>query len=148
MCNFESTVYPGATDEECIPILEDTSGLNCNKDSLLATAQRGSIRVTGKDVADIIKVTAGSNAEAASFVDKLYKKIITAGTHKVSSIKVAEASKVIENTQRDINIALVNELSVFFEKLNLDTNEVLDAASTSGISLLSSWACWRTLHRD
>ncbi len=128
---FESTVYPGATDEECIPILEDTSGLNCNKDFFVGySPERINPGDRERSVADIIKVTAGSNAEAASFVDKLYKKIITAGTHKVSSIKVAEASKVIENTQRDINIALVNELSVFFEKLNLDTNEVLDAAST------------------
>lgn len=128
---FESTVYPGATDEECIPILEDISGLNCNEDFFVGySPERINPGDKSKSIADIVKVTSGSNSEATVFVDNLYKRIIKAGTHPVSSIKVAEASKVIENTQRDINIALVNELAVIFEKLQLDTNEVIDASST------------------
>ena len=128
---FESTVYPGATEEECIPILEDISGLSCNKDFFVGySPERINPGDKSKSIADIVKVTSGSNPDATVFIDSLYKRIIKAGTHPVSSIKVAEASKVIENTQRDINIALVNELSVIFEKLQLDTNEVIDASST------------------
>ena len=128
---YESTVYPGATEEVCIPILEATSGLRFNKDFFAGYSPE---RINPGDkehrVTNILKVTSGSTPEIAAFVDSLYKEIITAGTHKVSAIRVAEAAKVIENTQRDLNIALINELSLIFQKLGIDTLEVLEAAGT------------------
>lgn len=128
---FESTVYPGATEEVCIPIIEKASNLIFNKDFYAGYSPE---RINPGDkehrVTTILKVTSGSTPEIADFVDELYKSIITAGTHKASSIKVAEAAKVIENTQRDLNIALVNELSLIFTKLGIDTLEVLEAAGT------------------
>ncbi|MEZ9006747.1 Vi polysaccharide biosynthesis UDP-N-acetylglucosamine C-6 dehydrogenase TviB [Vibrio sp. 10N.247.311.59] len=128
---YESTVYPGATEETCIPVVESVSGLTFNKDFFAGYSPE---RINPGDkehrVTNILKVTSGSNDEIAEFVDQLYKTIITAGTHKASSIKVAEAAKVIENTQRDVNIALINELSIIFNKLNIDTLEVLEAAGT------------------
>ncbi|MEZ9503046.1 Vi polysaccharide biosynthesis UDP-N-acetylglucosamine C-6 dehydrogenase TviB [Vibrio sp. 10N.286.51.B11] len=128
---YESTVYPGATEETCIPVVESVSGLTFNKDFFAGYSPE---RINPGDkehrVTNILKVTSGSNDEVAEFVDQLYKTIITAGTHKASSIKVAEAAKVIENTQRDVNIALINELSIIFNKLNIDTLEVLEAAGT------------------
>lgn len=128
---YESTVYPGATEEECIPIVERVSGLTFNKDFFAGYSPE---RINPGDkehrVTNILKVTSGSTPQIANFVDQLYLEIITAGTHKASSIKVAEAAKVIENTQRDVNIALVNELSIIFNKLNIDTLEVLEAAGT------------------
>ena len=128
---YESTVYPGATEEVCIPIIEAESGLKFNKDFFAGYSPE---RINPGDkehrVTSILKVTSGSTPEIADFVDNLYKTIITAGTHKASSIKVAEAAKVIENTQRDLNIALVNELSLIFTKLGIDTLEVLEAAGT------------------
>ena len=128
---YESTVYPGATEEVCIPIVEGVSGLCFNKDFYAGYSPE---RINPGDkehrVTTIMKVTSGSTPEAADFVDQLYASIITAGTHKASSIKVAEAAKVIENTQRDLNIALVNELSLIFTKLHIDTLEVLEAAGT------------------
>ncbi|MFD2228584.1 Vi polysaccharide biosynthesis UDP-N-acetylglucosamine C-6 dehydrogenase TviB [Alkalimarinus sediminis] len=128
---YESTVYPGATEEECIPVLEAISGLKYNVDFFAGYSPE---RINPGDkehrVTNILKVTSGSNAETAEFVDKLYQSVITAGTHLASSIRVAEAAKVIENTQRDVNIALVNELSLIFNKLNIDTLEVLEAAGT------------------
>ncbi len=128
---YESTVYPGATEEICEPILSKVSGLILNKDFYLGYSPE---RINPGDkehrVTDIIKVTSGSTDEAAEYVDTLYKSIITAGTYKASSIKVAEAAKVIENTQRDINIALINELAIIFARLNIDTMEVLEAAGT------------------
>jgi UDP-N-acetyl-D-galactosamine dehydrogenase len=128
---FESTVYPGATEEVCMPILEQVSGLKFNHDFFLGYSPE---RINPGDkshrITDIEKLTAGSTPETADFVDELYASIITAGTHKVSSIRVAEAAKVIENTQRDINIALINELSKLFDRLDLDTEEVLQAAGT------------------
>lgn len=128
---YESTVYPGALEEECVPILEQGSKLRYNEDFFVGySPERMNPGDKNRTVADIIKVTAGSTPEAADFVDALYKKIVPAGTHKVSSIKVAEAAKVIENTQRDLNIALVNELAIIFNKLNLDTQEILNAAAT------------------
>jgi len=128
---YESTVYPGATEEICVPILEEHSGLKFNKDFFVGySPERINPGDKKRRISEIIKITSGSTPESADFVDKLYSSIIPAGTHKVSSIIVAEAAKVIENTQRDVNIALMNELSVLFEKLDLDTNEVLDAAST------------------
>ncbi len=128
---YESTVYPGALEEECVPILEQGSKLRCNEDFFVGySPERMNPGDKNRTVADIIKVTAGSTPEATDFVDALYKKIVPAGTHKVSSIKVAEAAKVIENTQRDLNIALVNELAIIFNKLNLDTQEILNAAAT------------------
>ncbi len=128
---FESTVYPGATEEVCVPILEQKSGLKYNTDFFCGYSPE---RINPGDkehrLPSIVKVTSGSTPEVAEFVDALYKTIITAGTFQASSIKVAEAAKVIENTQRDVNIALINELSLIFEKLNINTIEVLEAAGT------------------
>ena len=128
---FESTVFPGATEEVCMPILEQVSGLKCNQDFFLGySPERINPGDKSRRITDIQKLTSGSTPQAADFVDKLYSSIITAGTYKVSSIRVAEAAKVIENTQRDINIALINELSKLFDRLELDTEEVLEAAGT------------------
>ena len=128
---YESTVFPGATEEVCIPILEQVSGLRLNTDFYAGySPERINAGDRNRRLPNIVKVTSGSNDAAADFVDWLYSRIITAGTHKASSIKVAEAAKVIENTQRDLNIALVNELCIIFEKLGLDTEEVLIAAGT------------------
>ena len=128
---YESTVYPGATEEVCIPIIERESGLLYNKDFFAGYSPE---RINPGDkehrVSNIMKVTAGSTPEVAKEVDALYQRIITAGTHLASSIKVAEAAKVIENTQRDLNIALINELALIFDKLGIDTLEVLEAAGT------------------
>lgn len=128
---YESTVYPGATEEACIPVVEQVSGLIFNQDFYAGYSPE---RINPGDkehrVTNILKVTSGSTPEVATIVDDLYSSIITAGTHKASSIKVAEAAKVIENTQRDVNIALINELSIIFNKLNIDTLEVLEAAGT------------------
>jgi UDP-N-acetyl-D-galactosamine dehydrogenase len=128
---YESTVYPGVTEEECIPVLERVSGLKFNTDFYAGYSPE---RINPGDkehtVTKILKVTSGSTPEVAEQVDQLYKSVITAGTFKATSIKVAEAAKVIENAQRDINIAFVNELSKIFNKLGIDTNEVLEAAGT------------------
>jgi len=128
---FESTVYPGCTEEICVPIIEQTSGFTFNTDFYAGYSPE---RINPGDkqhrVHNIIKVTSGSTPEVAEYVDQLYRKIVVVGTHKASSIKVAEAAKVIENTQRDINIALVNELALIFKRLNIDTIEVLEAAGT------------------
>ena len=128
---YESTVYPGATEEVCIPIIEQLSGLKYNEDFFAGYSPE---RINPGDkehrVENILKVTSGSNPEVADFVDALYASIITAGTWKASSIKVAEAAKVIENTQRDVNIALINELAMIFNRLGIDTLEVLEAAGT------------------
>jgi len=128
---YESTVYPGATEEYCVPILEKESGLKYNVDFFCGYSPE---RINPGDkehsLKTITKVTSGSNEETAEFVDMLYKSIVSAGTHKASSIATAEGSKVIENIQRDVNIALINELSMIFNKLGLDTNEVLEAAGT------------------
>ncbi len=128
---YESTVYPGVTEEICVPILEKNSGLKFN-DGFFCGYSPERINPGDKNhrVEDIVKVTSGSTKEAANVIDKLYSSIITAGTFKASSIKVAEAAKVIENTQRDINIALINELSIVFDTLNIDTKDVLEAAET------------------
>lgn len=128
---YESTVYPGATEEVCIPILEQQSGLTFNRDFYCGYSPE---RINPGDkehrVTTIKKVTAGSTPEIATEVDELYQEIISAGTHKASSIRVAEAAKVIENTQRDVNIALINELALIFNKLGIDTESVLEAAGT------------------
>ena len=128
---YESTVYPGCTEEVCVPLLEEASGLEFNVDFTCGYSPE---RINPGDkqhrVTNILKVTSGSTPAAADFVDALYGGIITAGTHKASSIKVAEAAKVIENTQRDVNIALVNELALIFNRLGIDTLEVLEAAGT------------------
>ena len=128
---YESTVYPGATEEICVPILEQVSGLKFNKDFYCGYSPE---RINPSDkkhtITNILKVTSGSTPEIATEVDELYKEIITAGTHKTESIKVAEAAKVIENTQRDLNIALINELALIFNKLDLDTESILKAAGT------------------
>jgi UDP-N-acetyl-D-glucosamine/UDP-N-acetyl-D-galactosamine dehydrogenase len=128
---FESTVYPGATEEICVPIIERESGLTFNVDF---SAGYSPERINPGDkehrLESILKVTSGSAPEAADFIDALYASIIDAGTHKASSIRVAEAAKVIENTQRDVNIALINELSLIFHRLGIDTHEVLEAAGT------------------
>lgn len=128
---FESTVYPGATQEICVPLLEAASGLTFNRDFFVGYSPE---RINPGDkehrVTSIKKVTSGSTPEAADFVDTLYQTVITAGTHKTSSICVAEAAKVIENTQRDVNIALINELALIFNRLGIDTLEVLEAAGS------------------
>ena len=128
---FESTVYPGATEEICVPIIERESGLTFNVDFYAGYSPE---RINPGDkehrVETILKVTSGSTPEVADFVDALYASVITAGTHKASSIRVAEAAKVIENTQRDVNIALINELSLIFGRMGIDTYEVLEAAGT------------------
>ena len=128
---YESTVYPGVTEDECVPVLELKSGLKFNVDFFVGYSPE---RINPGDkehtVTKILKVTSGSTMESAEIIDKLYKSIIIAGTHKASSIKVAEAAKVIENAQRDINIAFVNELAKIFNLLKIDTKEVLEAAST------------------
>ncbi|WP_268034993.1 nucleotide sugar dehydrogenase [Algoriphagus sp. PAP.12] len=128
---YESTVYPGVTEDECVPVLENISGLKFNVDFYAGYSPE---RINPGDkehtVSKILKVTSGSTPEVAEYVDRLYQTVITAGTHKASSIKVAEAAKVIENSQRDINIAFVNELSKIFNLLGIDTHEVLEAAGT------------------
>ena len=128
---YESTVYPGCVEEECAKILEKFSKLKFNQDFFCGYSPE---RINPGDkeytLSNIKKITSGSTAEIADLVDELYKEIITVGTHKVSSIKVAEAAKVIENTQRDLNIALINEISILFRKLDIDTHEVLEAAKT------------------
>ncbi|VXB80519.1 Vi polysaccharide biosynthesis protein VipA/TviB [Luteimonas sp. 9C] len=128
---FESTVYPGATEEICVPILEAASGLRFLEDFHVGYSPE---RINPGDkqhrLENTLKVTAGSSDAAADFVDALYRDIVEAGTHRVSSIRVAEAAKVIENTQRDVNIALVNELALIFDRLGIDTHEVLEAAGT------------------
>jgi len=128
---YESTVYPGATEEVCLPVIEKESGLIFNKDFYAGYSPE---RINPGDkehrVTTILKVTSGSTPKVANFVDDLYKSIITAGTHKASSIKVAEASKVIENVQRDVNIALINEFAMIFSRLGIDTEEVLQASGT------------------
>ena len=128
---YESTVYPGATEEDCVPVLEKTSGLKFNEDFFVGYSPER-INPGDKDrrVATIKKITSGSTPEIADLVDKLYNEIVTAGTHKAPSIKVAEAAKVIENTQRDLNIAIVNEFALIFSKLGIDTEAVLKAAGT------------------
>jgi len=128
---YESTVYPGATEEACVPIIERESGLKFNTDFYAGYSPE---RINPGDkqhrLETITKVTSGSTPEVADFVDALYRSIIHAGTHKASSIRVAEAAKVIENTQRDVNIALINELALIFHRLGIDTHEVLEAAGT------------------
>jgi UDP-N-acetyl-D-galactosamine dehydrogenase len=128
---FESTVYPGATEEVCVPIIERESGLKYNVDFYAGYSPE---RINPGDkehrLETILKVTSGSTPQAADFVDALYRRVVTAGTHKASSIRVAEAAKVIENTQRDLNIALINELALIFHRLGIDTAEVLAAAGT------------------
>ncbi len=128
---FESTVYPGCIEEVCVPILEKTSGLNYNKDFFCGYSPE---RINPGDkkhtISTIKKITSGSTPEIADLVDNLYNEIVAAGTHKAPSITVAEAAKVIENTQRDLNIALINELSILFSKMNVDTQAVLDAAGS------------------
>ena len=128
---FESTVYPGCTEEDCVPVLENQSGLKFNKDFFCGYSPE---RINPGDkehrITSIKKVTAGSTPETADFVDSLYNEIVVVGTHKAESIKIAEAAKVIENTQRDLNIALINELALIFNKLDIDTEAVLKAAGS------------------
>lgn len=136
---YESTVYPGATEEECVPVLSQKSGLaygstKLTKDNHVFYVGYSPERINPGDkkhsITDIIKVTSGSTPEIANLIDELYKSIIKAGTYKAESIRIAEAAKVIENTQRDVNIALINELAIIFERLNIDTKAVLKAAET------------------
>jgi UDP-N-acetyl-D-galactosamine dehydrogenase len=128
---YESTVYPGVTEEICGPILEKKSNLKLNQDFFLGySPERINPGDKTRKIQDIVKITSGSTEEAATKIDAVYKKIIRAGTYRAPSIKVAEAAKVIENTQRDVNIALINELAIIFSKLNLDTEEVLKAAGS------------------
>lgn len=128
---YESTVFPGCTEEECVPVLERVSGLKFNQDFFVGYSPE---RINPGDkvntLSTIVKVTSGSTPEVAEEIDQLYKKIITAGTHKAPNIKVAEASKAIENAQRDVNISFVNELALIFDRIGIDTNDVLEAAGT------------------
>lgn len=128
---YESTVYPGATEEICVPVLERVSGLKFNREFTVGYSPE---RINPSDkthrLADIVKVTSGSTPEAANFVDALYSKIVTAGTHRAPTIRTAEAAKVIENIQRDVNIALINELTILFGRMDLDCKAVLEAAGT------------------
>ena len=128
---YESTVYPGVTEEECVPVLEKHSSLKMNEDFYVGYSPE---RINPGDmehtVAKILKVTSGSTTEAAEYIDKLYRSVIVAGTYKASSIRVAEAAKVIENSQRDINIALLMSFQKIFNKMGIDTHEVLAAAGT------------------
>ena len=133
---YESTVYPGTTQEICIPIIEKESGLLCedsNKKNIFACGYSPE-RINPGDsrhrLKDIVKVTSGSNNKAAKWIDSFYRSIIKAGTHPTKNIKIAEAAKIIENTQRDINIALMNELAIIFKLLDIDTMDVLEAAGT------------------
>ncbi len=128
---YESTVYPGATEEVCVPILEEVSSLKFNEDFFCGySPERINPGDKKRTITKIKKITSGSTPEIADKVNRLYKSIITAGTYSVSSIKIAEASKVVENTQRDVNIALINELALIFDVIGIDTNEVIEAAST------------------
>ena len=128
---YESTVYPGATEETCIPVLEKVSGLKFNQDFFAGySPERINPGDKNRRVTNILKITSGSTPEVAEFVDQVYNLVIEAGTHKAPSIKVAEAAKVIENTQRDVNIALINELAIIFNKMGIDTEAVLQAAGT------------------
>jgi len=128
---YESTVYPGVTEDECVPVLEQVSGLKFNEDFFVGySPERINPGDKDRTVTKIVKVTSGSTPEAAEVIDNLYKSVITAGTHLAPSIKVAESAKVIENSQRDINIAFVNELAKIFNKLDIDTHSVLEAAGT------------------
>jgi UDP-N-acetyl-D-galactosamine dehydrogenase len=128
---YESTVYPGATEDDCVPVVEAISGLTFNRDFFAGySPERANPGDPTHRLSDIVKVTAGSTAEAADFVDALYRSVVRAGTHRASSIRVAEAAKVIENTQRDVNIALINEFALIFQRMGLDTQEVLDAAAS------------------
>jgi UDP-N-acetyl-D-galactosamine dehydrogenase len=128
---YESTVYPGCTEEDCVPVLEKASGLQFNKDFYCGySPERVNPGDKNRNVTNIRKVTSGSTPKIADEVDALYQSILSVPTHKASSIKIAEASKIIENTQRDLNISLINELALIFEKMNIDTLEVLEAAET------------------
>ena len=128
---YESTVYPGATEDDCVPVVAEVSGLVFNHDFFAGySPERANPGDPQHRLANIVKVTAGSSPQAADFVDALYATVVTAGTHRASSIKVAEAAKVIENTQRDLNIALINEFALIFHRLGIDTQEVLQAAAT------------------
>jgi len=128
---YESTVYPGATEEDCVPVVAEVSGLEFNRDFFAGySPERANPGDPTHRLANIVKVTAGSTPAAADFVDALYASVVTAGTHRASSIRVAEAAKVIENTQRDLNIALINEFALILNRLGVDTSEVLAAAGT------------------
>ena len=128
---YESTVYPGATEEDCVPVVAEVSGLTFNRDFFAGySPERANPGDPTHRLSNIVKVTAGSTPQAADFVDALYSSVVTVGTFRASSIRVAEAAKVIENTQRDLNIALINEFSLIFQKLGVDTSEVLAAAGT------------------
>jgi len=128
---FESTVYPGATEEDCVPLIEAASGLRCNDDFFVGySPERVNPGDPAHKIETVVKVTSGSTAETADFVDRVYGAAIPAGTYRAPSIRVAEAAKIVENTQRDVNIALVNELAVLFNKMKIDTLEVLETAGT------------------
>lgn len=128
---FESTVFPGCTEEVCVPILEEVSSLSFNQDFYVGySPERINPGDASRRIENIVKVTSGCTPEVAEFIDQLYASVITAGTFKAGSIKVAEAAKVIENTQRDLNIALINELAMIFNRMGIDTQDVLDAANT------------------
>jgi len=146
---YESTVYPGVTEDVCVPILEKESGLKFNEEFFCGYSPE---RINPGDkehtVTKILKITSGSTPAIAKKIDELYRSIITAGTYPASSIKVAEAAKVVENTQRDVNIALINELAMIFDMMNIDTREVIESAATKWNFIKAfPWTCRWTLHR-
>ena len=147
---FESTVYPGCTEEDCIPILEEVSGLKWKEDFMVGYSPE---RINPGDLVhtlqNVVKVVSGSDAESLEEIAKTYELVVEAGVHRASSIKVAEAAKIIENTQRDVNIALINELSLIFNRLGINTYEVLEAAGTKwNFFKVFPWFGWWTLHRS
>ena len=145
---YESTVYHGLTEEICVPVIEKNTNFKFNRDFYCGYSPERANPGDKKHTVDkIVKITSGSTPKIANIVDQLYSEIIKAGTFKVSSIKVAEAAKVIENTQRDLNIALMNELSLIFNQLNIDTDEVLKAASTNEFYNFKPGSCRRPLYR-
>ncbi len=146
---FESTVYPGCTEEDCVPLLESISGLTYKKDFFVGFSPE---RINPGDkehtITTITKVVSGCCDASLELIAQVYELIVTAGVFKAKSIKVAEAAKIIENTQRDLNIALMNELSMIFNKMNINTYDVLEAAGTKWNFLkFFSWTCWRSLYR-
>ncbi len=147
---YESTVYPGCTEDDCIPVLERFSDLKCGTDFKVGfSPERINPGDTNHTLTKIVKVTSGCDEESAENIAKIYELIIKAGVHRASSIKVAESAKIIENTQRDINIAFMNELSIIFNRLGVNTYEVLEAAGTKWNFLkFYPGACRRTLHRS
>ena len=144
---YESTVYPGATEEVCVPVLEDCSGLRFNQDFCVGySPERINPGDASRGITDIVKITSGSTADSAAEIDRVYNSIIDAGTYPAPTIKVAEAAKVIENVQRDVNIALINELTVLFSRMEINSRAVFDAANQMELLTIYTRLSWWPLH--